>query len=313
MFQDVHAGGAAATAGIEPGNVLIQVDRREVRPQEHPVFPMNTVSEVIVEANDGYERTLQIQVARSKGKKLQYVEPTLVESRRLDWRTGYLKIAMFPGMLGVDVANSMTEAVNRLNGIERLIIDLRGNTGGGAGALRLMSLLNPGRTPVGFAAGRKWAKRDLDFAKLSFPRLNRIPAGKAALWLLALRFIPTLINKSPVVMETEGLGPKAYHGHVALLIDRHTASAAEMVAVFAKENRLAKLIGEPTAGRLLSATSLKVGYGYRLAFPTGAYRTWNGTNVEGSPIQPDVRADFDWLKARTGSDAALEAALQNLR
>src|ERR1700758_3396456 len=32
----------------------------------------------------------------------------------------------------------------------------------------------------------------------------------------------------------------------------------------------------PEFVRLLSATSAKVGHGYRLAFPTGAYYTWNG-------------------------------------
>jgi C-terminal processing protease CtpA/Prc len=37
-------------------------------------------------------------------------------------------------------------------------------------------------------------------------------------------------------------------------VDRHTASAAEMVTVFAKENKLATIVGEKTAGQLLSAT-----------------------------------------------------------
>jgi C-terminal processing protease CtpA/Prc len=40
--------------------------------------------------------------------------------------------------------------------------------------------------------------------------------------------------------------------------------------IFAKENKLATIVGEKTAGRLLSATSVKVGNGFRLALPTGA-------------------------------------------
>jgi len=36
----------------------------------------------------------------AKGKKLHFIEPTLVEARQLGDGLGYLKIAMFPGMIG---------------------------------------------------------------------------------------------------------------------------------------------------------------------------------------------------------------------
>ena len=88
-------------------------------------------------ANDGTEKSVAVDVARPKGKKLQFVEPTLVQSKKLSDRVGYLKVAMFPGMLGVDVSNAMSSAVAELGNIERLIVDLRGNTGGGAGSLPL--------------------------------------------------------------------------------------------------------------------------------------------------------------------------------
>ena len=107
--------------------------------------------------------------------------------------------------------------------------------------------------------------------------MARVNATMMTLWPLALRFLPSLITKSPVVLESEGLGPKPYDGRIVLLVDRHTASAAEMVTIFAKENKLATIVGEKTAGRLLSATSVKVGNGFRLALPTGAYYTWNGS------------------------------------
>lgn len=309
IFQDVHDGGAAALAGVQPGNILLRVSGKEIMPPEHPAFPMGSVSELAIVANDGQERTLSVDVARPKGKKLQFIEPTLVQSRKLDGTTGYLKVAMFPGMIGVEIANAMSTAVAQLGDIRRLIIDLRGNTGGGAGALRLMSLLTPDRIPVGFTPGKKWAERDLASAKATFPRLNTIPSSKHSLWLLGLRFLPSLLMKSPVVLETEGLGTKPYQGRVVLLVDRHTASAAEMVAIFAKENGLATLVGETTAGRLLSATSVKVGHGFRLALPTGAYYTWNGTSLEGTPIEADVRSEFDWKERRTGTDRQLDTAL----
>jgi C-terminal processing protease CtpA/Prc len=93
-------------------------------------------------------------------------------------------------------------------------------------------------------------------------------------------------------------------------VDRHTASAAEMIVAFARENNLATVIGENTAGRLLSATSVKVGHGFRLALPTGAYYTWKGSVLEGTPIEPEERIDFDWRLRRNGIDAQLERATE---
>jgi carboxyl-terminal processing protease len=312
IFQDVHEGGAAALAGIQPGDILLRLDDKEIIPPEHPVFPMGARSKLNIFARDNSERTVTVDVSKPKGKKLHFVEPTLVQSKILGDGIGYLKVAMFPGMIGVDVANEISKAVVGLGKIKGLIIDLRGNTGGGAGALRLMSLLTPEKIPVGFAPGKRWVGRDLDNEKLAFPRFGSIPSSKIALWLLALRYLPSLMTKSPIVLESEGYGPHSYQGNVALLVDRHTASAAEMVTIFAKENKLATIVGEKTAGRLLSATSVKVGHGFRLALPTGAYYTWNGTALEGSPIEPDVVIEFDWKERRRGNDRQFDTALKTV-
>jgi hypothetical protein len=175
-----------------------------------------------------------------------------------------------------------------------------------------MSLLTPEKIPVGFAPGKRWAGRDLAKEKNKFSRFGSIPSSKKALWLLALRYLPSLITKSPIVLESEGHGSQSYQGNVVLLVDRHTASAAEMVTIFAKENRLATIVGEKTAGRLLSATSVKVGHGFRLALPTGAYYTWSGTALEGSPIEPDVVIEFDWQDRRRGNDRQFDTALKTV-
>ena len=310
IFQDVHRGGAAAKARIQPGDILLRVNDREIVPPEHPTFPFGKMSAVEVISADGRKRTAHIDVAPSKGKKLQFIQPQLVEYQTYPNDIGYLKVAMFPGMVGVDVATEISGAIEELGNVKGLVIDLRGNTGGGVGALRVMSLLTPAKIPVGFAPNRKWASKNLDTAKLSFPRFNRIPSKKSELWTLAVQFFPSLLRKLPVVLQTEGLGPKPFHGKIALLVDRHTASAAEMITIFAKENGLATVVGEKTAGRLLSATSTKVGGGFRLALPTGSYRTWNGMTLEGNPIEPDLRIDFDWRERRSGIDAQLQSAVE---
>ena len=312
IFQDVHSGGAASNAGIRPGDILLTVDGREIAPPEHPVFAMGEQTRLEIVGRDDQVRLVAVDVARPKGKKLHFVEPTLVEARHLENGLGYLKVAMFPGMVGVEVANEITRAVEKLGRMDSLIIDLRGNTGGGIGALRVMSLLTSGKIPVGFALDRKRVTPNLDSEKPRFRRFNAIPASKKALWPLALKFAPAMLTKTPIVLETEGLGRKDFHGRVILLVDRHTASAAEMIVAFARENNLARIAGEKTAGRLLSATSVKVGHGFRLALPTGAYYTWKGAVLEGTPIEPDELVEFDWQTARRNRDRQLELAIESV-
>ena len=306
IFQDVHSGGAASNAGIESGDILLSVEGREIAPPEHPVFVMGKQTSLEIVGRDDQRRAVPVDVARPKGKKLHFVEPKLVEARHLENGLGYLKVAMFPGLVGVEVANEISRAVEGLGKIDSLIVDLRGNTGGGIGALRVMSLLTPGRIPVGFALDRKRVTPHLDLEKLRFRRFHAIPASKNALWLLALQFAPAMLAKTPIVLETEGLGRKAFHGRMTLLVNRHTASAAEMIVAFAHENNLARIVGEKTAGKLLSATSVKVGQGFRLALPTGAYYTWNGLVLEGTSIEPDELVAFDWQAARANKDSQLE-------
>ena len=62
---------------------------------------------------------------------------------------------MFPGAVGIDVARDIDRAITGLRGRNRLIVDLRGNSGGGIGGLRLMSYLTPDKRPVGYSLTKK--------------------------------------------------------------------------------------------------------------------------------------------------------------
>jgi len=176
-----------------------------------------------------------------------------------------------------------------------------------------MSLLTPDRVLVGFALDRRRVTRNLETEKQGFRRFSQIPSSTKTLWRLALQFGPAMMTKKPIVLQTEGLGDKPFHGRVVLLVNRHTASAAEMIVAFARENQLATIVGEKTAGRLLSATSAKVGNGFRLAMPTGAYYTWNGLVLEGTPMEPDELIGFNWRERRAGTDGQLGHVIESIR
>ena len=127
--------------------------------------------------------------------------------------------------------------------------------------------------------------KEKGYAREKLPRFDRIPSHKSALVWLALRY--GFIDKS-ILVVTEGLDPQRFHGRVVIIVNEHTASAGEMVAAFAEENKLATIVGTKTAGRLLSETTFRVGEGYIVGLPVAAYLTWEGRLIEGKGVSPSV-------------------------
>src|SRR5438105_15157104 len=118
---------------------------------------------------------LRIEVPDPRSKKQPVNVPEVVTATRVANGLGLIKISTFPGMVGIDVANSISAATCEL-APDRLIVDLRGNTGGGMGCLRVMSYLCPDRRGVGHSVTRKWVDKVLD--KESLPVLSHIPPTK---------------------------------------------------------------------------------------------------------------------------------------
>ena len=304
MFQDVHEGGPAAAGGIDPGDIVLAIGNTEIKPPTPLVFKMGESATLTLRKLDGRELVATLNVPTPKDRKHPVSQPKSVLYKRLEDGTAFIKVNMFPGAVGIDVARETDEAFNQLQDCARLIIDLRGNTGGGIGGLRLMSYLTPDKIPVGYSLTKGRAEKGYQREKL--PQFGKIPSSKVALIWLALRY--GFIDKS-IVVVTEGLGPQRFHGRVVILVNQHTASAAEIVAAFAQENSLAMIVGVKTAGRLLSGTSFKVEHGYILGLPVGAYLTWQGTMIEGKGVTPDVAVDLPYEALKRRRDIQLEKAM----
>jgi hypothetical protein len=213
---------------------------------------------------------------------------------------GWLKVTKFPGAVGVDIAKQIDRAIQELNGCNRLIIDLRGNAGGGLAFLRVMSYLTPERIPVGYSVTR--ARAETNYSKETLATFDRIPSQKAALILLALKYG---LRDDSVSVVTEGLGAKPFHGRTVLLVDESTTGAGERIAAFAQERQLAPVVGTQTAGRLICCSAYKVDQGYFVRIPARAWYTWRGELLEGSGVQPDCRVEGNH---GPGHDAGLERA-----
>jgi carboxyl-terminal processing protease len=305
MIQDVHEGGPAHIAGLSPGDILLQVRNRDLKPPDPPIFPVGEDSQYAVQKPDGKRIIGTLQVPSPRSKSHPVIVPKAVLCSQLPEGIGWLKVTMFPGAVGIDLAKMFDTAFAHLHDSTRLIVDLRGNTGGGIGGLRLMSYLTPGKTEVGYSLTR--ARKEKGYVREALPRFGRIPSRKATLIWLALRY--GFIDKS-ILVVTEGLGPQRFHGRVVILVNQHTASAGEMVAAFAEENGLATIVGTKTPGRLLSGTTFKAGSGYILGLPVAAYLTWQGRLIEGKGITPSTLVELSPDQLIAGEDTQMEKALE---
>jgi len=305
MFQDVHEGGPAHALGLRAGDILLQVRNRELMPPDPPIFPVGEDSQYAVQKPDGKRIVGNLNVPSPRSKSHPVIVPKPVLCSQLPDGVGWLKVTMFPGAVGIDLAKMFDAAMGHLKNSTRLIVDLRGNTGGGIGGLRLMSYLTPRREEVGYSLTR--ARKEKGYEKEKLPRFGHIPSRKATLLWLALRY--GFIDRS-ILLVTEGLGPQRFHGRVVILVNEHTASAGEMLAAFAKENNLATVVGVKTAGRLLSGSTFRAGEGYIVGLPVAAYLTWQGRLIEGKGIEPSVPVEVlpDHLVA--GQDPQMQKAIE---
>jgi C-terminal processing protease CtpA/Prc len=304
MLQDVQEGGPAYGAGLRQGDLLVGVDAEEIRPPGRVLLRPGRTAKLQVRKSDGTEVSVDLEIPLLKSKR-PFSTPLAVTGSKLEPNIGYLKVNMFPGIVGVDVARDIDRAIASFRDCDRLIVDLRGNSGGGIGCLRLMSYLTPEKLPIGYSLSRARAKKG--YKKEELTRFERIPARKIGLLWLVLRY--GFVDHS-VALFTEGLGSKKFHGRIAMLVNEHSASASEMVAAFAAENRLAKIVGTCTPGRLVGSKAFNVGDGYFLILPVGAYVTWQGKRLEGQGIKPESEVPLSYEAISIGRDNQLEAAVE---
>lgn len=155
-------------------------------------------------------------------------EPISMTARPIKSGIGHVRIAFFPGVNGQRFARELDRALATVQDCARLIFDLRGNLGGFVGSLRLMSYLTPNRVPVGHSLTRKGEDRKWRPDQLAC--IDRLPATRLDTLKMAVRFLILHRDRS-IRLVTEGLGAKPFHGRVVMLVNEHTLSAGEMVAV----------------------------------------------------------------------------------
>lgn len=74
-----------------------------------------------------------------------------------------------------------------------------------------------------------------------------------------------------------------------MLINGNTASTSEIFALGLKENHLATLVGEKTAGAMLSGRRFIVNEQVTLFLPVNDYLSATGYRIDQNGVKPDVQ------------------------
>lgn len=165
-----------------------------------------------------------------------------------------------------------------------LMLDIRSNPGGDATAGVPASHLFSDTTTIGVFVARRWFATHAqlptarDFASL--PSIS--PSG-------AIHLFDSLRTAGAVVGRIAPASPR-FDGRVLVLIDHRTGSASEPLAYLLKSTHRATIIGERSAGAMLTALPHPVGEGFILTVPEADYYAADGTRLEGHGVEPDISA-----------------------
>lgn len=267
--ERVFKGSPADAAGIEVGATVVSVDGRPIAGLDSnaatDLIKGPEGSEVMVGVQDPRGgKTRQVRLTRAQ-ISLPVVSSRLetVDGRKL----GYARLATFSE--GSSLA--LRRAVRKLQkqGVDGLVLDLRGNGGG----LLEEAVLN---------------------ASIFLPEGETVVSTNSR-------------SQGHAVYKTKGGNLPALP--IVVLIDRNTASAAEILTAALGDDAGAKTVGTRSYGKGVFQQEMDLSNGGALKLTVGEYFTPNGVNLAGKGIHPDVRVRD---APQTHRDEALERALQVL-
>lgn len=279
--------------GLRPGERLLTPDA--VR------GPLGSRANLRVEGCDGREREVSVRRERAfwppehPGFRWRQIRTGP------DTRIGYMRIDRFDD----GAAELADRAMDELGDSRALIIDLRGNSGGNASALRLASYFAPGAEP-GFAllarpylAALGRAPTAADIAAV--PRIDRAYTTEAIMAAVSS-------HDGGAAFWTEAVA-QPFRRPVFLLIGPETGSAAEGFAWYMRLRTPARLIGRTTAGALLSAETIEIGQGWSVTVPIHGSWGPDGHDYIDRPVPPHITVSWTRADLCTGRDPDLERAM----
>ena len=202
----------------------------------------------------------------------------------LDWpsrNVAVLQVRAFEGDPAI-MSQAMAEVIT--SSAETLILDLRGTPGGSfPTAVALSQGLRQESVDVGAFLTRGW------FAQHIEPPDETTYATIAPLEVLDLEaFREQLRRDGAARLVLPGHDSAIYRGRLFILTDRRTASTAESLTYLLQRNG-ALVIGERTAGAMLSAEFFPLDETFRLFVPVADYMAPDLVRLDGRGVEPDIK------------------------
>jgi carboxyl-terminal processing protease len=241
-------GSPAATAGIEPGDLIFSIDKE-------PIYEL-TLAECQRKLNGPPGTTVSLVLQRGEGAPIKLTVKRAadnlqtVTARVEDGDIGYLRLVGFDDGTPVALAAAVQDLRQKTNGkLLGLVLDLRNNPGGAF-------------QDAVAAAAAFLDKGDIALVKGRQPgSLKHITAPPG-----------DLIKGLPIVA----------------LVNGGTAREAELVAGALQDNRRAMLLGTKTYGESGIESLIPLADGGAVRLTTARFTTPDGREIDGKGLEPDL-------------------------
>ncbi len=259
----------AARAGIQDGDILLAVDGNVITTD----MPVDEIV-ALVRGDVGTQVVLRIRRGPTGEPFDVSVTRERIETPSVEWRvlnadqhTGYVRISIFGERTGEELRTGLAELASQ--GVERVVLDLRGNGGG---------LVD---------AAVEIASQFLKDGNV----LREIKRGGQE------RFYPVKSVRSP-----------AHDWETLVLVDAGTASASEIVAGALRDEKGALLIGEKTYGKGSVQEVHEFSDGSSLHVTVARWLTPERHEIDKNGLQPDITVNITQEDRDAGRDPQLARA-----
>jgi len=299
LVTRVHPGAAGDVAGLQRGDVIERANGRSLR---EPGLRW-AMQDRIAEALRSGVATLEIERPGSGRVRLDVVPAQVPPGARqrpvgtLDPASGVARLELPAFVAGS--AHAAHAEVARLQdaGARALVVDLRGNPGGGVLEMGLLLALFLEGEPVG-----AWTDRGPAWTL----RIERDGGGATA------RLVARGGASPGRDVAVERIAEAAvWNGPVAVLVDERSASAAEATAAVLASARSAPIVGTDTPGNVESVRRVAFVGGNEAWVAVGDLRFEGGAPL--APVEVDAEARLDPIELARGHDAPFAEAVRLLR
>ncbi len=190
-------------------------------------------------------------------------------------------------MMGLDTIEEIDAAYVSISdkNADALIIDLRENVGGAFAMRPLVAHLLSEPIDAGSFVSQRWNSKHR-----RPPNLIDLKAVDPWNGWSIRTFWADVQNEALTRLSFSPVEP-IFSGPVSVLTSERTASAAEIATDALKSSGRAVIIGENTAGKMLSQKIYDVQGGFHLSLPIADYYSAKNGRIEGFGVKPDIEID----------------------